>query len=392
MAEGLDFSQDVGSSDIYYWENYDAGWVNNEIANLIARINNVDDNLESMVYRNDYESTSEGYTNLWMNDLGTSGWISYFYNTNKDNFEPFIAKKTYPSWYGTAEPAQKQKYDSARKCFTDCAALIKPMTELRKIMMLIPLKESFKFMRVTYNFDSAGFTTTLYQKINNDLKTVSNIINSNWNTLESGAIASKNYYDQYAGKVSRSEMISGYRQARMKDYLADLQTSPARDSFIANSSGIFSVSSSHMAKLRVIDKYTLQIASLNNIEDDMKAAMESLRKLNEDLGKAYGAVSGTPFTELLNALDSLRTTIYDYCESGLHVYTSYKNHETEMPYIFVCPLPCLNEIKVAYGFEPLTADPWKDGTAFEAMYTRAAKALSLHCYDFVYEHGHPELK
>jgi hypothetical protein len=136
----------------------------------------------------------------------------------------------------------------------------------------------------------------------------------------------------------------------------------------------------------------LQIASLNNIEDDMKAAMESLRKLNEDLGKAYGAVSGTPFTELLNALDSLRTTIYDYCESGLHVYTSYKNHETEMPYIFVCPLPCLNEIKVAYGFEPLTADPWKDGTAFEAMYTRAAKALSLHCYDFVYEHGHPELK
>ena len=391
MAEGLDFSQDVGSSDIYYWENYDAGWVNNEIANLIARINNVDDDVEGMVYNNDYESTAEAFGNLWMNDLSSSGWISYFYNVNKDNFEPFIAKKSYPSWYGTAQPDAKLKYDQARKCFSDCAALIKPMTDLRKIMMLVPLKESFKFMRITYNFDSAGFSSTFYHKINNDLKTVSNIINSNWDTLEKAAIFSKNYYEQNAGKVSRSELSQGYRRARMKDYMADLQSSPARDSFISNSSGTFSVSSSLMAKVRVIDKYTLQIASLDNIEDDLKTAMDSLRTLNEALGKAYGAVSGTPFTELLNALDSLRTTLYDYCETGLHVYTSYKNHETEMPYIFVCPLPCMSEIKSAYGFEPITADPWKDGTSFETMYTRAARALTDHCRQFVYNHGFPNI-
>ncbi len=392
MAEGLDFSEERGGGNIYYWENIDEGYVQSELESLASRINNVADLLDGMVYHNNYESTQDAFNYLWINDLGSSGWISYFLNENDDHFSPFVSKKIYPSWYGTAEPEEKRQYDMARKYYVESSAVIKPMGDLRKIMMGLPLKDSFQFMRVTYNFDGAGFTSTFYYKINNDLKGVSNILNSSWNALESGAIAAKRFYEDIDGKLTESN-ISEYRKARLKDYVADVQTSMIRDTFTVSSDGVFSVNSNLMTKLIVIDKYTLQISVLSNIEEAMKEAMEASSKLAVDLERALKEVTSPAFTALVKALDNLNGKIYEYCEAGLHVYTSYKNRENEMPYIFVRPLPAMSEIKpsMPYGFDPHIEDPWYWGTSFEKMYNDFAKALTLHCKDFVNHHG-PKLK
>ena len=49
-------------------------------------------------------------------------------------------------------------------------------------------------------------------------------------------------------------------------------------------------------------------------------------------------------------------------------------------------------MKSAYGFGPVSGDPWKDGTQFNKLYRDAAYALSAHCREAVFNHGHPELR
>lgn len=45
-----------------------------------------------------------------------------------------------------------------------------------------------------------------------------------------------------------------------------------------------------------------------------------------------------------------------------------------------------------YSLYPITTDPWHDGTSFYKLYQNAAASLGEHCYDYVYNHGSPELR
>ena len=392
MAEGLDFDKIEGGGDIYYWENIDENWVKSEIQGLVTRISNVSTLLDKVVYDNNFEKTDKEYGDLWMNDLGASGWVSYYVNTNSDNFEPFIRKNTYPSWYGTSTPEQKKNYDMARKVFAESSHVLKPMEELRKLMMLLPLKAAFTYMRITLNFDEAGLGEALYSRINKDMLGVSQVLNQSWDTFERTAYASQRFYNENGGKLSRSDMISGYRKARMRDYQTGLESLKLNASFDVRSDGSVSAKPDILAETQVIDMFTEKIASLSNIEDDMKKTMDDCAKLSATLNAAAKELSTPYFLSLLDALYHLKDKIYDYCEGGLNVYTCYKNHDDDQPYLFVKPLPAFGSIKSAYGFGPISGDPWKDGTQFNKLYRDAAYALSAHCREAVFNHGHPELR
>ena len=392
MAEGLDFSNIEGGGDIYYWENIDENWVKSEIQGLTARINSVSTLIDKVVYDNNFEKTDQEFGNLWMNDLGAAGWVSYYMNTNADNFEPFIQKNAYPSWYGTSTPEQKKNYDIARKYYVESSHILGPMEDLRKIMMLLPLKAAFTYMRITLNFDEAGYGEELYFRINRDMLGVSQVINQSWDAFERSAYASTRFYNENGGKLSRSDMINGYRKARMRDYQTGLEALKLNASFDVRSDGSVSVKPDILAQAQIIDKFTEKIASLSNIEDDMKRTMDDCRKLSATLNAAAKELSTPHFLSLLDALYHLKDKIYEYCEGGLNVYTSYKNHDDDQPYLFVKPLPAFSSIKSAYGFGPVSGDPWKDGTRFNKLYRDAAYALTAHCKEAVFNHGHPELK
>ncbi|MBR3257975.1 MAG: hypothetical protein IKF96_03195, partial [Eggerthellaceae bacterium] len=84
-----------------------------------------------------------------------------------------------------------------------------------------------------------------------------------------------------------------------------------------------------------------------------------------------------------DAMLRLKDTILDFAQTVDHVWTSYKNRDTDDPYCFVRKLPAFSNFKGGYGFEALTADPWHDGTQFQATYRMAARALGGHCESFV---------
>ena len=374
------------------WESLDENMIKTEINGLATRIINVTKLLERMVYNNDFDKTQQDFDKLWMEDFGANGFVPAFFNVNEGTFGKFKDESSAPPWYGNLSAEEKKAFDTSQHYFSDDEALVKPMAALRQIMMLLPLKNSFKFMRITLNFDEAGYNEDLYHKIDDDMMELSDLFNKSWDVLESHAYNSKRYFEENYKKLDKSSLNNGYRQARLKDYIAELETSKLRGRFISRGNGKFSVDSGFLADMKVIDKYTMQIASLDNIESDMKETIENCKKLAATLNETVKVLKTAHYLALADNLSQLNHGIMDYAEGGLNVWNCYKNRDTDSPYCFVRKLPAFGKMSGKYSLYPLSTDPWHDGTDFYRLYQNAAESLGDHCYDYVYNHGQPELR
>ncbi|MBQ1325815.1 MAG: hypothetical protein IIY52_07380 [Solobacterium sp.] len=391
MSEGLDFSNDPGFVP-NSWENLDENAIKKEITGLITRINNVSRLLERMVYDNDYEKTNKAYSDLWMQDLSPSGFVPLFCSTNAGTFAKFTDEGSAPPWYGNLSAEEKKAFDASQHFYADAAKLVKPMEQLRELMMLMMLSKPFKYMRTTLNFDEAGYNEDLYHKINQDVLDLNDLLNKSWDALDRQPLSAERYYNSNAGGIDRDRLIQGYRQARLQDYQTIVSSYKMNDRFTMRSDGTFSVSPGFLADMKVIDKYTLQISIIGNIEDDMKHTLETCPKITAVLNEVWNNLKTEHFKALTDTLGTLNTALYEFAEGGLNVWNCYKNRDDDAPYCFIRILPAFSGVSGRYGFQALNADPWHDGTWFYQLYQSAAKALSEHCRDYVYNHGHPQLK
>ena len=374
------------------WESLDENMIKTEINGLATRIINVTKLLEKMVYNNDYDKTSKDFDKLWMEDFGSGGFVPAFFNVNEGTFGKFKDESSAPPWYGNLSAEEKKAFDTSQHYFSDDEALVKPMAALRQIMMLLPLKNSFKFMRITLNFDEAGYNEDLYHKIDEDIMELSDLFNRNWDAMENRAYNARRYYDENYKKLDRSSLNTGYRQARLKDYLMEVEASKVRGRFYSLGNGKFAVDSGFLADMKVIDKYTAQISALDNIESDMKETIENCKKVAVQLNEVYKILKTPHYQALADNLSGLNREIMDYAEGGLNVWNCYKNRDTDAPYCFIRKLPAFGKMNGKYRLYPLSSDPWHDGTDFYRLYQNAAESLGDHCYDFVYNHGHTELR
>ena len=140
--------------------------------------------------------------------------------------------------------------------------------------------------------------------------------------------------------------------------------------------------------MKVLDKYTEKIAQIEHLEVDTKTAIESARKItNELLPAAYKNCYLKNMQALTNSLSSLIDTLYHFADDTLNMILQYKDRDTEAPYCYMRKLSAFGEMDGRYGLTPQTSDPWHDGTQFFNLYNMAALALSDHSEDFVYHHG-----
>ena len=391
MAEELNFSNDEGI-DLHSWESLDEGAINAEIAGLSSRIEKLNVMLDRMVYKNDYDDTSKAFNNFWMQDLSMSGFVAAFYNSNKSTFAKYLDENSAPPWYHNLSTEEKKAFDASQHYFGDAAALLKPMEDMRKLMMLLPLKDSFRLMRTTLNFDEAGYGRDLFDKINRDVEAVNELLTTSWGQLESRAFASKRYYDANVGSLGREQLNKGYREARLRDYDEEVKMSAAGKRFIPRGDGKFNVEAGFLADMKVIDKYTLQIAAIPNVVDDLKKTQEACGQVTAEIDAAWKKMKTPLFKNLADTLDKLRRTIYEYAGGGINVWQSYRNRDDDSPYCFIKILPAFSRVQGSYGFNPRSTDPWHEGSEYYEIYQSAARALADHCKDFVYYHGHTELK
>ncbi len=390
MGEAINFTEEEQKAlvaeqieEYRKWQNLDEGSLRADLTALINRINAVTKLLENVVVYRNYDETESAFESLYVNDLGPGGWVQNFYNLNWRDLGEYRGKGYAPPWYGTLPKEQQKAFDAAMAYFEDAYHLIKPMNEIRDNMILLPLENGYKLMRAYMNFEDAGFTEDMFHAIDDDVRSVNELLNKSWSYMEDQARLAREYYRQNAGKTSEDSLRNGYRQARIQDYQILLESYKLDKHFMKRGDGSFSVDSGWMADMKVIDKYTLQVSVVENISDVMKKIRENVPKINVSLNEAYKQVKENRFLALINALRELNMAVDGFCEGGLNVWTNFKNRDNDAPYCFVKILPAFSSFQPAYGFEAFKADPWQDGSSYYDIYESAVRAINSHAKKFI---------
>lgn len=384
--------EEVGSGNPNLWGSIDEAQIQNELTGLISRLNETSTYLQKFVYYNDYDKMNKLYQNTWNNDLNPGGWLQSFYNSNKADMGKYAAGNSRPSYYFDMSDADQKAFDTAAKYYADISHIVPAAEAIRVTMMQLPLLDGFMFQRFVLNFTEAGFMEDLYHKINSDIKEVSELINSSWTYFESRADNSKRFYENNKRDMAKDALNRGYRQARIKDHQFNLEVTKARDSFTARSDGSYSVNPSVLAQMKVLDKYTEQVAYTNNIEEGMDKTIEPLRNVKSTLlPLADKNCHDKQCLALVSALYTLCDRVMEFALDSKNVYKRFKDRDDESPYIFMRPLPVFSSMSAKYSLAPISNDPWHDGTRYYSLYMDAADSLTQHCREFV-QREHPELK
>ena len=394
MDNEYDFTdgEDIGAENPNAWGNINAAKIQSELTGLISRINETAVYLDKFVYNCDYEKMNKLYTNMYTSDLAPGGWLQSFYNTNHDDMDKYAGTNTRPNYYFEMSDADQKAFDVAIDYYADISYLVQAAEKMRVAMMKLPLLQGYTFQRFVLNFTEAGFMEDTFHKINSDIKEISELINNSWTYFESRATRAKKYYENNYRSMSKSDLNRGYRQARIQDHQFHLEASRARDSFVARTDGTYTVHPAVLTRMEILDKYTERVAYTENIEEGMDKVMDGLRNVvSTILPVVVKNCSDKQCSALADGLYHLCDKVIEFASTSKNVYRRFKERDDESPYIFMKPLPVFSSMQPKYSLEPITSDPWHNGTSYCVLYRMAAQALSQHCREFV-QREHPELK
>ena len=403
MANVLDFSNDTEfvlaeqaeqTRQARQWENLDEKTATEELRALNTRVTQLAYDIRNMVQDNKYEETDENCQSVYNYELSAAGWVCSVYNYNISRMPGGWDTMSKPSFYSSLSAEEAKGYNTAVKYLKDLGYLSSASLDLFHLLMKLPLLEGFRIQKLKSNFDEAGFDEALYRRINNETKAVSNQINRNWESIERIAQSAEQFYKNNAGGMSREALNRSYRQARMKDYLADLATSPIYDSLDPRSDGTFTVKAAMLAKLSVIDKYTAKVSQTDDVKSRFEETIKKCKEISAgSLASCFKFCADPDCKNVAAAFETLLNEVQIFAEMSVDTYTAFKDPGSDAPYCFMKKLEAFGSIQGNYTFNPntFTYDPWSGGTSFKEMYDQAAKAISQHCRDFVYNHGHTNL-
>ena len=393
----MDFD-DISAEDLdqetMQWDSISEDNIKDNLASFATRLKTAANLLDQMVYKNDYDKTSTALYDLWMYDLGPSGWVSKYLSINKSALGPYVTKPGKPSWYNTATSDEQRAFDAALGYYKDCMYIEKFTIAMRDLMMLYPLTQAFKYMRLTLNLDEAGLGEEWYQNINSDVREVCSLINRSWSGLESAARRAETYYKNQDYSTPMAEAQKEYVMARLGDYKSMFEAAKLDQRFYFYLSGPNAAITAKpvvLAYMRIIDEYTWQISGLGNIEDELNKAKAQVPKISDAAQLCYANCLMSSCTALLDALSDLKDAYWQFNEAAINVYTCYKNRDSDQPYLFMRPIPSYSDIQGTYGFSKPSGDPLSDGTKYYDLYQAMARALTAHCREFSTKHGAPEL-
>ena len=400
MADGFDFSNDKETAemweDIYddadFWKKISEPEIVTEFRNFTNKISAFYKELEKMVEDNSYEKTQQLLDDLTSTRMGSDGWIGTFHDRNRGYFPASSADYSRPPY--VTDPAEQKQYDMVIQYYQDLQMMTHIRQKLNTILLQLRLQDGFQVMRLVENFDEGGFDKNTYEDIEHDIKEINTRVNMNWDLTETIASKAKKYYEENQSKLGKSALNEGYRKARLQDYLDDAKDYAFyEDSFNSDSNGNFSVKPSVLSKMEVIDKYTRKVADLENVEDAMKKTIEDCNKVYTQYIQPFEKLLKTSAgIDLCANLHFLQDKIKWFATEALEVYKKFREPASDAPYCFMKRMSAIDEIKPEGWMSPERSDPRDNGTRLASLYKSAAAALTNHCKNFVYYHGHQELR
>ncbi len=405
MANGYDFTQDdneIGfdfttddteliaqeeAREAELWENLDESAVKGEINGLNKRICIVVKELERIVSDNNYEETAERIKALLTRDLSAEGWIDKFCVTNREVFGKTTGAD-WMTWFNNLPSEKQKRFRDVQEYYRDACALLETGARVYELLRVLPLKEGFRIARIKSNFERSGLRKDAYDAIDDDARSFSVQLNQDWAAMERNAERSAMYYEANKSKLPPEKLAYGYYQERLKDYLDNLKKHVDMMNLVDRGNGQFGVNPVTYANTGGLDKYTFAISQLPDLRDLMGGVLERADKiLSAEIPAAEKACRTQACQFLVGAFRTLVEAVAAFAGSAKEIYADFRGGSDDFPYCFMKRLSAFGSLQPRYSYNPDTSDPWENGTYFQEMYVKAAKAIGEHCKEFVYHHG-----
>lgn len=377
-----------------FWENLSEKEIERQLFSINTKCNIVAIGLKKLVDEGNYEDVEQAFYELYTKELSQEGWLRSFHKTNSGVFPAAASDYTRPSWYVSLSPEQKKSYDACLEYHHDSMWLLNTCEDLRQVLLEFDLEGAYKILLLKKNMIEANMNKDYYKKIDGEVKEVSELINLDWNKMESMASRSEDYYKRNAGSMERSALNNGYRQERIKDYKEIFSRYEVFGSMSDRGNGSYSVRPGELAKLSIIDKYTKKVVDLKEAGDAARKTIDKCERIKS--GRMADSLKQTKTQacrSLAAAFDEVLSQLTEFAYQASTAQRLFEKADDEEPYCYMKLLDSLNHFRSNYSFsaDAYGYDPVKNGTNFAEMYKAMAKAISEHCQDFVYKHGHTGL-
>ncbi len=370
------------------WDGLDEKAIAGELNGLNSRISACIKQLSKMISDNSYLKTKDMLDALMLKDLSLEGWMSSFFNANKDAFLKAASSNKVPDWVSGLYPEEQKTYEMVLKYFIDIKMLLELSTSMYMILQMLPLTEGFKLMRIKDNFDAAGLDEGFYRKVDEDVRNISLLLNKDWNWLEKYTQKSQKFIEDNLQKLNKKELEKGYREERRKEYLELVRNYALGNTFLETSEGHFSVRADILANAEVIDNYTYRVSQTKDLKDALQKVIDECNiTASVEITDAEKYCTTQSAQHLCAAFRTLAEEISKFAKLAKETYVSFKEAKDSAPYCFMKKLSSLDTAKPKYAFSPNTSDPWDRGTHYKHIYTQAASALGSQCRLFIYDHG-----
>ena len=404
MSEGLDFTgmEDEIRAEWEEWENDERKWdvlseqaaadmfrtASENASYLASDLNQIEED-------NAFKDVEEAIKEFCKVDVGEGSEIYKFKFANGDSFPNVAPTNQKASFYPGLEPNKKIKYDKMHDYYQDAMWYGNVAKEIRILLMELPLELGFKILRTELTMKDEKYDKALYDKINADFRSFSNMIGEGMYDLERRAKLSEKFYEENKNKLKKDKLNQLYRKERLKDYVNEVKQCTFVDSLENFSNGRFECKSSVYAKMHIIDNYTYEISRWKdqNVESRMQESIEYCKTIDTKYIDAAIKTMMTPAGRgSMSGLHDLVEEVQYFCDRALDAYKRFRNGDDNGPYCFMKALPASKSYNHKYRFEPEQDDPWNLGTFMINIYSMGRSALNLQCEDFVQNNGHLELK
>lgn len=388
-AKGLDFAEE----DPYYWRFLDDKTVTKGVDEMVREINEAEDQLKKMVSDNAYTKTQTAMQHLAFMVLGNDGFIHKMYVRNK---EFFPANGVKPDWYGIMSPEDKILYGQCEKHFVYLPMMDAACREAADMVMNLNLLQGFKLLSIVENLtDCDMFTHEDFKQIREDAVDVGILINKPWDVLErQWAGNAEKFYQQKLGKMDRYALNTKYREERTRCYQAFIADRDISKRMRWDSRGNYFVNPYTETLMKILDEYTKKVSDLSkdNIEGRTEKTLEKVISFEvKQLSHLSKEMNDLGLYPVVAALKAFTKTAREFVQDVWNTFDAFKKGYDGSPYCFMQKLG-LSSVKKGYSYAPKDWNAMEHGTDFRALYQTMANALVEHCNDFVYNHGHPELK
>ena len=362
------------------WENMTPEVLRFELMGLNNRFSEFANLLRELITSNDYSKAMEKRDALLQSDLSKAGWLSRFHTLNSDSFSKFMNGPGRPAWYSDLTPEKKKQYETVLEYYKDTFYLLNACDALTKLLLELPIKSGFKLLCLVRNFDKAGFDSKMYSEIAWDVKSVSALMAMSSSDFDRKAEKSRTYYEANRARLSKPELIRGYRQERIRDYQACVKDAMDTSNFVEHSGGRYTVKSSLLARLAVIDNYTYELSLMKDLNEQMeKKSDESAQILQKEVGHCLKNCKMELTKGLAAAFASAVEAVKEFADECTGTIDDFHNESFKTPYCFMIQPAYFDRIVQNFSFRPQIKDPWEKGTNFREIYQMAARALSEQC-------------